>query len=115
MTVQTMVSSDDRLPDFLTIPEAAALFRIGRSSAYELAREYLATDGATGIPVIPIGRQLRVPLALLENRIGYPVRENGLGRKPKTSGEQGRGHTTTTFSTRRNAGTQQLRIVALDK
>ena len=64
---------DDRAPDFLTVEEAAAVLRIGRSKAYELAREYLATDGASGLPVIRLGRQLRVPRALLERWMGGPI------------------------------------------
>jgi excisionase family DNA binding protein len=64
---------DDRAPDFLTVEEAAAVLRIGRSKAYELAREYLATDGASGMPVIRLGKQLRVPRALLECWMGGPI------------------------------------------
>ena len=64
---------DDRAPDFLTVEEAAAVLRIGRSKAYELAREYLATDGASGMPVIRLGKQLRVPRALLERWMGGPI------------------------------------------
>ena len=64
---------DDRAPDFLTVEEAAAVLRIGRSTAYELAREYLATDGASGMPVIRLGKQLRVPRALLERWLGGSI------------------------------------------
>ena len=64
---------DDRAPDFLTVEEAAVVLRIGRSKAYELAREYLATDGASGMPVIRLGKQLRVPRALLERWTGSPI------------------------------------------
>ena len=64
---------DDRAPDFLTVEEAAVVLRIGRSKAYELAREYLATDGASGMPVIRLGKQLRVPRALLERWMGGPI------------------------------------------
>ena len=52
--------------DLLTIPEAAAYLRIGRSKAYELASRFRVTDGAEGIPVIAIGdHALRVPTAQL--------------------------------------------------
>ena len=51
----------------LTVEEAARVLRIGRSLAYELAREYDATGGVSGLPVIRIGGCLRVPRwALLE-------------------------------------------------
>ena len=49
------------LPAVLTIEEAAAVLRIGRSAAYELARQWRASNGATGLPVLELGRSLRVP------------------------------------------------------
>jgi hypothetical protein len=55
----------DEMPHMLTVEEAAALCRIGRSAAYEQARRYLATDGAEGLPVVRLGRRLRVPTAAL--------------------------------------------------
>jgi len=56
----------DAAPQFLTVEEAAALLRIGRTSAYELARRWLATSGREGLPVIRLGRTLRVPQAAIE-------------------------------------------------
>ncbi len=51
----------------LTVEEAARVLRIGRSLAYQLAREYDATGGVSGLPVIRLGGCLRVPRwALLE-------------------------------------------------
>jgi hypothetical protein len=50
------------LQALLTVTEAAAELRIGRSKAYELARLYLATGGREGLPVIRVGAAcLRVP------------------------------------------------------
>ena len=63
----------DDLPDFLTVEEAAAILRIGRTAAYEQARRYLATGGAEGLPVIRVGRQLRVPRAALEAWARGPI------------------------------------------
>ena len=57
--------SIDELPTVLTIEEAAAVLRIGRTSAYELARQWRATDGRVGLPVVRLGRQLRVPRTAL--------------------------------------------------
>lgn len=54
----------------LTVEEAASILRIGRSSAYMLANVYLATEGAAGLPVIRLGRCLRVPSARLQELIG---------------------------------------------
>lgn len=60
-------------PDLLTVEEAAAVLRIGRTSAYELARRGLATDGADGLPVQRIGGLLRVSRYRLEAMIGGPI------------------------------------------
>ena len=59
-------SNRDTAPDFLAVEEAALVLRIGRSCAYDQAREFMATEGASGLPVVRIGRLLRVPLAALE-------------------------------------------------
>ena len=54
------------LPEFLTVEEAAGVLRLGRSQAYELAKLYRVTGGAEGLPVISLGRRLRVPRAALQ-------------------------------------------------
>jgi hypothetical protein len=60
-------------PDFLTVDEAARIIRIGRTTAYDIARVYEATDGADGLPVIRLGKQLRVPRCRLEDWLGGPI------------------------------------------
>ena len=60
-------------PDLLTITEAAVVLRIGRTTAYELARRDLATGGGEGLGVIRVGGQLRVPRVALERLIGAPI------------------------------------------
>jgi hypothetical protein len=57
--------SFDELPVFLTVEEAAAVLRIGRTSAYVLCNRWRATGGETGLPCVQVGRQLRVPRAAL--------------------------------------------------
>jgi hypothetical protein len=53
-------------PTFLTVEEAAAVLRIGRTAAYLLARRWEDTAGAEGLPVLRFGRLLRVPVRELE-------------------------------------------------
>lgn len=55
----------DDLPEVLTVEEAAKVLRIGRGAAYDLAKQWRQTDGRTGLPVVPLGRSLRVPKAAL--------------------------------------------------
>jgi excisionase family DNA binding protein len=54
------------LPDVLTIDEAAAVLRISRGAAYQLAHEYLWSGGREGLPVFRLGRRLRVPKVAIE-------------------------------------------------
>ena len=64
---------DESLPVMLTVPEAAALCRIGRSAAYEQAALYLRSGGVEGLPVVRLGRALRVPTReLVRQLLGGP-------------------------------------------
>lgn len=65
-----------RIPDFLTVEEAARILRIGRTAAYEQTRRFEESDGREGIPIIRVGRLIRVPRAALERWHGAPL--NGL-------------------------------------
>ena len=58
------------LPDFLTVVEAARMLRIGRTSAYQLAQQWLYSDGRKGLPVVRVRRQLRVPRRALVRLAG---------------------------------------------
>lgn len=60
-------------PDLFTITEAAVVLRIGRTTAYDLARRDLATGGGEGLGVVRIGGQLRVPRVALERLVGGPL------------------------------------------
>ena len=55
----------DGLPVVLTVEEAAAVLRIGRSAAYALTNQYRRSNGREGLPVVTFGRSLRVPRAAL--------------------------------------------------
>jgi hypothetical protein len=60
-------------PDFLTLDEAAAVLRVGRSTAYREASAFEASGGKTGIPVIRYGKLFRVPRYRLEEQLGGPI------------------------------------------
>ena len=66
--------ADDRMPNVLTVEEAAKVLRIGRTAAYQLAQRFEATAGAEGLPVIRVGHLLRVPVPELERRLGGALR-----------------------------------------
>jgi excisionase family DNA binding protein len=53
----------------LTVEEAAHILRIGRTAAYALAREFRATNGRSGLPVLELGRTLRVPRSALDRML----------------------------------------------
>jgi excisionase family DNA binding protein len=63
------------VPDLLTVEEAAAVLRIGRTKAYAMAREGRRTGGRSGLPVLDFGNVLRVPRHALEELIGAPIQE----------------------------------------
>ncbi len=66
---------DTNTPDFLRVEEAAAILRISRGSAYEQARRWLASAGEEGLPVVRLGRTLRVPRTAIEGLLsvgGHP-------------------------------------------
>lgn len=59
----------DDYPDLLHVHEAAGVLPVSRSSAYTYAKQYELSGGREGIPVIRIGRTLRVPKAALRRWI----------------------------------------------
>jgi hypothetical protein len=63
------------LPEVLTVEEAAAVLRIGRRMAYEQAQLWRATGGREGLPVVVIGRCLRVPRIELERLLCPSLRD----------------------------------------
>lgn len=93
MLTDSMSTSPNRestgLPALVTVEEAAAALRIGRTKAYAMAREWRTTGGRAGLPVVDLGHVLRVPLCQLEALIGGPLssvdvdRTKGRIAKPK--------------------------------
>jgi excisionase family DNA binding protein len=69
----------DELPEVLTVEEAAAVLRIGRGAAYELARLWRESGGRHGLPVVTLGRLLRVPREALRQLldVGFDTRASG--------------------------------------
>ncbi len=61
------------LPDFLTVREVAAIFRISPTTAYKEVQRFLDTGGREGIPVLLIGGQKRIPRQKLEPLAGGPI------------------------------------------
>ncbi len=56
------MSNSNHPPLFITVLEAATLLGISRTTAYEMARRYLATGGREGLPVVRLDKRLmRVP------------------------------------------------------
>ncbi len=62
-------TSLENLPLVLTVEEAAAVLRISRAAAYEQARIWRESRGRCGLPVVVIGRTLRVPRVRLEEKL----------------------------------------------
>jgi hypothetical protein len=71
--IESPVDLSTRPPDFLTLEEAAAVLRVGRSTAYREANAFEASGGKTGIPVIRYGKLFRVPRCRLEEQLGGPI------------------------------------------
>ena len=63
------------MPAVLTVEEAAAVLRIGRTSAYDAARR-------GDLPTVRVGRQLRVPRLALERMLGITEDRSSPHRHP---------------------------------
>lgn len=66
------MTGDASEPQVMTVDEAAQLLRIGRSAAYALCRQWIASGGREGLPVLVLGRSFRVPVAALRQMLDHP-------------------------------------------
>lgn len=82
------MAEPDPVPDCLTIEEAARVLRMSRTTAYEQARVYRATDGKAGLPNFGVGGCFRVPTAALERMLGRPVTRVPLPKRSPATGTQ---------------------------
>jgi hypothetical protein len=96
----------DDLPVLLTVEEAASVLRISRGLAYEQARRWLVSDGTAGLPVIKIGRVLRVPRVQLERLVAGE--SNPVGTATTTA------NAAPTKRQRRQKPAAQLRLLGTD-
>src|SRR5437899_12409670 len=60
-------------PETLTVEEAASVLRIGRTKAYAMTKEWRATNGRSGLPVIDLGGVLRVPRRAIDRLLDTAV------------------------------------------
>jgi hypothetical protein len=68
MSARTTLAQAAKLPASLSLIEAAALLGIGRTHAYNLE-----AAGDFPVPVLHLGRAIRVPTAPLLDLLGLPV------------------------------------------
>jgi excisionase family DNA binding protein len=66
----------------LTVPEAASLVGVSRTTAYELVR-------AGHLPSVRLGRRIIVPLGPLLERLGMTIDDWLVLNRSEASGEQG--------------------------
>lgn len=102
----------DAVPVFLKVEEAACILRISRTSAYELANQWLASGGRVGLPVVRLGRSLRVPRKAIEDMIGADLSEASLSGGPNGGTTQDTAEKPTKHTSRRRRNTDQLDLFA---
>ena len=83
MSARTTLADAARLPASLSLIEAAALLGIGRTHAYNLE-----AAGEFPVPVLHLGRVIRVPTAPLLELLGLPVPTPQPPPQPGTRGPQ---------------------------
>lgn len=59
-------AADDTRSAFCSVARAARTLGISRSSAYQLANDWLDTEGKEGLPCVRLRRRILVPTAVIE-------------------------------------------------
>lgn len=70
------VSSPSPASPFLSVKDAAQILGISQSSVYGLTGAWLASNGATGIPCVRLGRRILVPRAAVDEWAAVGVRSS---------------------------------------
>ena len=60
-------------PDWLTVEEFAAVYGLGRQTAYAVVRRYVSSGGVEGMPCEQHGKQYRISRYEVERRLGGPI------------------------------------------
>jgi excisionase family DNA binding protein len=63
----------EEYPELMTVEEAAEYLRVSRALGYQLARQYRISGGTAGLPVLELGRCLRVPRSRLAELVGVDL------------------------------------------
>lgn len=58
--------AEDSRPAFCSVDQAARTLGISRSSAYQLANDWLDSQGEEGMPCVRLRRRILVPTAVIE-------------------------------------------------
>ena len=60
-------------PDWLTVEEYAAIYGLGRQTAYSQVRLFVSSGGRDGMPCELHGKQYRISRYEIERRLGGPI------------------------------------------
>ena len=73
MEVLDQAEQDDEVPELLTVRQTALIMGCHRNTVYSQVRQFLATDGATGIPGVKVGGRVYVIRRALEEMLHIKI------------------------------------------
>ena len=82
----------EKLPGFLMLADLSMVPQISRNTAYDLARQFVSSDGLEGLPVVRSERPLRVPRRRLEQWHGGPLTLRSSSRRRRSTAVDERRH-----------------------